>query len=533
MRSTRFRWVTCQLEVIAKCSNLHKLRVALRTLPKTLDETYHRILSSIDEELRDDALKLLQWLAFSVRPLTLAEMAEIFAIDRSEHLPRFDPDQRPREPRGILDICSSLVTVSFLKMKPDMYGVTVPNSVHQSGTLSLAHLSVKEYLVSERIRRSSMSYYHLDQKLANTAISRECLAYLLQFDTANCLSHCTEASISFGRYAAQFWIVQAWADDGVIHDDAQPMIRNLFLSQSAHFSNWISLFDIDTGNSRIPGRSPETFARPLYYASLMGLDQVVDQLLLSSNVDDINLVGGRYGSALTSASANGHISIVQTLLDKGADVNFKLGGDHCGALACASSNGHEAVVRLLLDNGADVDLEVGPKGSALISASWEGHKQIVQILLEHGADINFVGPRGGALESASAKGHESIVRMLLESGADVGLTGGWGGALASASLMGKVAVVQLLLENGANVNGVGAKLANPLRAASGRGHLEIVRILLECGADMSLRSIDGDTALMCASDPEIIRLLLENGADATEMGGIYYQQEPSLDLSSI
>ena len=131
---TRFRWVTCQLDVLAKCSSLHQLRKALHSLPTTLEETYNRILLCIRKDSRSDVVRLLQWLAFSARPLALSEMAEVFVIDRDKL--RFDPDQRPR---AILDICSSLVKVSHTGD-----GDTI--SVRGSGTLSL-DLSVKEYLI--------------------------------------------------------------------------------------------------------------------------------------------------------------------------------------------------------------------------------------------------------------------------------------------------------------------------------------------------------------------------------------------------
>ena len=111
----------------------------------TLEETYNRILLCIRKDSRSDVVRLLKWLAFSARALALSEMAEVFAIDRDKL--RFDPDQRPRELRAILDICSSLVKVSHTDD-----GDTI--SVRGSGTLSLAHLSVKEYLISEQIGHS-------------------------------------------------------------------------------------------------------------------------------------------------------------------------------------------------------------------------------------------------------------------------------------------------------------------------------------------------------------------------------------------
>ena len=108
----RFRWVACQLDVLRKCIKLDGLTKRLNALPKTLDETYDRILQNIDDEYQNDTFKVLQWLAFSARPVTLAEVAEALAVGFTSGTPQFDPDQRMPDPQDILVMCSSLVTVS-------------------------------------------------------------------------------------------------------------------------------------------------------------------------------------------------------------------------------------------------------------------------------------------------------------------------------------------------------------------------------------------------------------------------------------
>ena len=547
MCPTRFRLVTCQLDELAKCSSLFRLRKTLRSLPRTLEDIYERILSQIDdsEDARGDAVKLLQWLAFSVRPLTLAEMAEVFAINRDEIIPRFDSDGRPRDSRSILGTCPNLITVSYgVPGKKDYFHplFRVPASVRNTGTISLAHMSVKDYLISKRIKDSPLSFYHLDKKLADGVISRECLAYLMQFDTVNCLEILSEATRSFGRYAAEFWIVHARSDDGIIHDDIQPLLARLLSTESAHFQNWIALFDMDRYRDKQQARG-----HPLYYASLLGLEKIVDQLASSSgpavvnlvagyygsalasalakgheeaaqillaNGADVDLEGGRYGSALGSASAGGCKEIVQILLEKGANVDV-MGGT---ALRIASANGREEIVQILLGHGANVNLVGGYYGSALASASAEGKKEIVQILLNSGADVNLIGnERGTALASASARGHTEIVRTLLDNGADVNLEGGnFGTVLGSASARGCLDIVEILLEWGAEVNKVGKTRDSPLAYAAGiLGNIEIVKILLEHGAEMDLVGGEYGSALAAASTfgrPEIAQFLLENGA---------------------
>ena len=72
----RFRWVVCQLDTLRTCLKRSALLKALKGLPKTLDETYERILLQISEEYRHDAQIVFTLLAFSPRPISLGEAAE-------------------------------------------------------------------------------------------------------------------------------------------------------------------------------------------------------------------------------------------------------------------------------------------------------------------------------------------------------------------------------------------------------------------------------------------------------------------------
>ncbi|KAF8513462.1 hypothetical protein JB92DRAFT_2721348, partial [Gautieria morchelliformis] len=177
-----FRWVVCQLDALRKCRSPHELKKALTNLPKTLYDTYDRILLDIDEDNRDDALKLLQWLAFSVRKVSLRESVEVLATEPDGvNEPLFDPDRRFDDPRDILTLCSSLVTVTDVH-GTSYYPQSLADAQERFTELTLAHFSVREYLVSESLRtHRKLSFYHCDTKLANTCIAKTCLTYLLQF----------------------------------------------------------------------------------------------------------------------------------------------------------------------------------------------------------------------------------------------------------------------------------------------------------------------------------------------------------------
>jgi hypothetical protein len=213
-----FRWVKCQLDVLRNCKTLRDLKKALKTLPPTLDETYERILLSIDEDDRGKAQTALQWLAFSARPLRLQEVAEAVVVETE--CESFSPEYRMFEPYDIISICRSLVSISEYTVKCEKYS-SGPCRLDLSDTshsrfysilkwdraraarillapyctleLRLAHYSVQEYLISERIRKGSASFFSVTIISADALITEVCLTYILLFDRPDSLS---ETSLS-------------------------------------------------------------------------------------------------------------------------------------------------------------------------------------------------------------------------------------------------------------------------------------------------------------------------------------------------
>ncbi|KIJ43593.1 hypothetical protein M422DRAFT_113808, partial [Sphaerobolus stellatus SS14] len=78
-----FRWVECQVESLKKCRRPYDVKKALGSLPKTLDETYERILLTVEEEDRVYVARLFAWVIFTDQPLCLDLLAEaiVFELD--------------------------------------------------------------------------------------------------------------------------------------------------------------------------------------------------------------------------------------------------------------------------------------------------------------------------------------------------------------------------------------------------------------------------------------------------------------------
>jgi hypothetical protein len=175
------------------------LQKALAGLPPDLDQTYDRILAAIDEEYSQYALRILQWLTCSARPLSIDEVAEVVAIDAKRD-PAFDREEVLEDPLEVLRICSSLITI-------------VDDNNYRRGksstqVVALAHYSVKEYLVSDRISIGKAARYSIRDNVCHDNIAAGCLGYLLQIQQSELEQDFLE-SFKLARYSAQFWTAHA------------------------------------------------------------------------------------------------------------------------------------------------------------------------------------------------------------------------------------------------------------------------------------------------------------------------------------
>jgi ankyrin repeat protein len=111
-------------------------------------------------------------------------------------------------------------------------------------------------------------------------------------------------------------------------------------------------------------------------------------------------------------------ALVELLINKGANVNAQ-GGKYGTALQSASAQGSKAMIELLPDTEADVNAQGGKHGTALQAALRAHHAESkMQLLLERGADLNYkCSEHGTALDAALREHDEDVIGLLLERGA--------------------------------------------------------------------------------------------------------------------
>ncbi|KAL9029455.1 MAG: hypothetical protein Q9196_002298 [Gyalolechia fulgens] len=466
-----FRWVDCQLDTLRACNKVSAIKKSLGELPATLDETYERILRAIEPADADEAYRILQWLAFAERPLTLEEIAEA-AVTNGDGGP-IDPEERLFDPYEVLRICNSLISVTEDTL-------SICGSWTTGKVVRFAHFSVKEYLLSPRVLKT----YHMDTRTSQQQIGQSCLSALLQNDEVD-----ADQQSPLVKYAAQYWFqhlrnFQACANDT---SSFKVLVERLFAGSPNAFRNWLLVYDVNirrAHDSSSRGRKLSEFPTPLYYASFLGLEDAVRVLLISGM--EINVHGGFYSTALIAAASQGHLATVQILLDHNANVHAEGGWTFFTALQAASFFGHKLIAELLLDKGEQPDRRREDDDTALGLACEAGHRSIVELLISRGSDVNLLaGGYGYPLSAAAERGQYDIVCLLLRKGAKVNNKGGlYSTALQAAASGGSEPIVQLLLDEGADVNVYGGVFSDALRASSIRRHHTIVKILLEHGASI-------------------------------------------------
>jgi ankyrin repeat protein len=248
---------------------------------------------------------------------------------------------------------------------------------------------------------------------------------------------------------------------------------------------------------------------------------------------------------LQSACSRGNLAEVLVLLEQGFDVNgigtWSVPGPHpissCTALEAAVEAGHLSIVDHLLDRGANPYTDHVIWGMPLVAAVRQDNIELVEHMLLHGVatDPKYKYKAGyctSALQRASYDENLPMMKLLIHYGADVNAEAGYfGRALEAAAVTGNLSIAECLLNAGADVNAfndLNALKRTALGRAISKDHRAMVRLLVARGADIHLQCEQGSAtrnAVQCAAfngREEILDYLVnEEGADLYESSPAY------------
>ena len=460
----------------------------LDELPESLDETYERILRSINRANRDHALRLLQCVTVAVRPLRVEELAEVLAVDfdaaRNGGIPNVKPDWRwSDQHQAVLSTCSSLIAI-------------VDDG--DSQVVQFSHFSVKEFLTSDRLACSSgdVSRYHILLSPAHIILAQACLGVLLRLDEQ--ITNHIASRIPLADYAAQHWMDHAQFEDVSSH--IQDVIEYFLDADKPHWVAWHHLYDIYH-----PDWSDFTTAlvipspAPLFYAALCGFYDLAEHLVIK-DPEHINACSAKTEIPLVAALYRGHFRVADLLHKHGSDLNTR-GIWGRTLVHAASCDRRVDIVRWLLDHDADVNARNDSGFTALHLFTVLKYPEISRMLLEHDADIDIrdkfgKAPLHWAAMMTSVNGNAEdilkIMQLLLDHGADPNVRdndgctplhdSSWWKKGEYGPNCGTVEGSHLLLDRGANIDAENNEGKTPLQLALESGYREMVDFLSGRGA---------------------------------------------------
>ena len=477
---------------LRNCFTPKEVREALRTLPKTLTETYDKILDSVPK--RSYIRAALQWIACSVRPLSLEELAVAAVIDPAVAKPNASENQLRGGGETIRKMLSKLIDVqkveraslwdfftqrsrskSWFDLKKDFNrSCEYPNHI-----VVFSHSSVRDYLLQRHDDASISCSFSFSEDMAHRFIAKSCFA-LIQCATASVVNEAHgEGLRSLLMYIARHWHTHAARlpdeEPGSLARllNEEPLaVKFLLLAKDEHRDE--SFEDI-VGFEQSPTKSPSP-GQKLQYAACSGLKSGLNAIIASNPDLDVDASTEAGETALSFACERGHWQIASTLLKRGADPN-KHGGMFV-PLICASEHGVDDIVRELIDHGADVNVECEyfDECTPLLEAIKAGHLSTIELLLLHGADPNDFGI---PISVAARYGKHECMDLLLKYGASV-MDNDSPSLLEYAAGSGSVETVKLLLTQGLDV-----KEKNCLGYAAASGSVEMMKLLLTQGSDVN------------------------------------------------
>jgi Ankyrin repeats (3 copies) len=344
---------------LKRCLTVHDLKKQLETLPRTLDETYDQIFLRIDEAHRENALRILQWLSFAARPVSVQEAAEVLAVDIGDH-PHYNVDRKLLDPLDVLLLCSTLVTkvqystLSSSEIMPiySSYDFNYPDG---TWVIRLAHLSVKDYLLSDKIKSGKASFFATDRKLANITVAQTCITYLLH--SAFAIGYSDRTALRnrskewpLYHYAVNFWPHHIIYSGNDLDEKTWLLLQRFFRTRESgiggNYAAWVSALAPNIAVKDLLA------TQPLYFAASFGITSLITKLLETDPHLEIDAPGGRGASSpLLVATFRNHAAAVKLLLEANANpMSRDRAGRSC--LFWATFGGLDEVLKLLQTFGA-------------------------------------------------------------------------------------------------------------------------------------------------------------------------------------
>ncbi|KAM4066694.1 ankyrin repeats (3 copies) domain-containing protein [Hirsutella rhossiliensis] len=260
-----------------------RIEEAVYAIPQGLDELYRNLVGSMNDRLA--SLKLIQWICFATRPLSLDELRWAMAADAD------CPHKSLHQCQSAADYAKDSGMMER-KVKTLSCGLAEVVESSNAQVVQFIHQSVKDFFVDKGLSAldGNLRTIETETGVAHYRMSRTCIRYLAMEEVAQSIAsnHHLEAEFPLLRYATMSWIAHAK------HSEAKVSQENLLDDFHWPLEDVVRTWNVHRRT-------------PLLYAAERGHETVVQELLLKKadvNVQDI--IGA---TALHWAAPRGHKTI--------------------------------------------------------------------------------------------------------------------------------------------------------------------------------------------------------------------------------
>lgn len=450
----RFLLAALQIDGIFVARTIKEIKLALKSMPRELNELYKQTLDRIQTQAGNDGalgMRILSWITHAKRPLSVEELLHGLAVEYDDDAGKLDELDKDNllSQESLVDVCAGLVVMDST-----------------SRIVRLVHYTTQEYFDKERL--------HLF-KDAEVDISRACLAYLsYNFGTdftARELRMKVLQSHPFLEYVTVHWFLHV--ESCILAESPDPdflkVVARFKSSEMISISSDLLLELSDSLHMFLRDRfklDRRSKVFPLKVAACLGLKELLIVLLDRSTGSCPGL-----DSSLVLASCRGHLKIVNLLLQHGVQVDSTIETEAnwphgpTTALAEACKGGHLSVAKFLIEKGADIHGGAFVYWSPLLCAVSYEHPTLVDFLLKEGVYPDAWDSHGRtACHWAAWTGNIDSVKSLLDAHCDL----------------------ELRDDKGRTALHWAADISYP--------HIDMIELLLERGADASAKDERGRTA---------------------------------------
>lgn len=254
--------------------------------------------------------------------------------------------------------------------------------------------------------------------------------------------------------------------------------------------------------------------RALWYS--IEIDHIDMLKMLVEAGANVNILD-KYGSPFITNVTNPNKIIY--LINHGVDPNTLIGPSKTPYLFQMITLNQKSVIQALVDKGADLTLTDVGGYTAIMKAAQNNYDDLVDFFIKNGVDVNRANDRGEkAIDIALVRENQKTIAILLAAGATVDEN-----TLRSFLKLGKrlkyfKMILYNLTKDQLNSQDKDGRplLFDVIDAIQRFGSIDILKDFLDLGIDVNIKDGKGYTALFLKStltSPAIIDLLLQKGAD--------------------